>query len=248
MIEVRNISVQLGQFRLEDVRFVITSGDYGVLMGRTGSGKTTLLEIVCGLRPLSSGEVWLNGINVTNMKPANRNIGYVPQDGALFPTMTVRDHLAFAPTLRKWSNRDINDRVDELAELLGIEYLLSRMPQGLSGGETQRVALGRAIACRPGILCLDEPLSALDEETRDEMYGLLKSVQQRTGVTALHITHSRSEAAALADQLLTIENGRVVVAKKATRSNHDDSDEPSSPMAADVASAGVIATPWEGRE
>ncbi len=209
LIEVSNIAVQLGSFTLENISFEVAPGDYGVLMGRTGSGKTTILEVVCGLKHLSAGQIRLNGRDVTYKKPAERDIGYVPQDGALFPTMTVRDHLAFAPTLRGWTNRDIDARVEELADLLGIDYLLERKPHGLSGGETQRVALGRAIACRPGILCLDEPLSALDEETREEMYDLLKSVQRRTGVTALHVTHSRGEATALADRLLLLENGRI---------------------------------------
>jgi ABC-type sugar transport system ATPase subunit len=149
------------------------------------------------------------GSEVTNLKPAGRGIGYVPQDRALFQTMTVREHLAFALTIRRWERAEIDRRVDELAELLGLQHLLVRKPQGLSGGEAQRVALGRALAFRPGILCLDEPLSALDDETRQEMYELLQKVQAHTGVTTLHVTHHRGEASRLADSILLLKNGRI---------------------------------------
>ena len=123
------------------------------------------------------------------------------------PGMTVREHLAFAPSLRKGEAREIEARVEELAALLGVKHLLDRRPVGLSGGEAQRVALGRALAFRPAVLLLDEPLSALDEDTRAGMYGLLRSVQRQTGVTTLHVTHSRAEARALADRLFVFDKG-----------------------------------------
>lgn len=178
-------------------------------MGRTGSGKTTLLEAICGLKPVRSGRVLLCGRDVTRLKPADRNVGYVPQDLALFPTMTVREHLTFALGLRGWDGNAIARRVDELTRLLGIAHLLDRRPAGLSGGESQRVALGRALAYNPPVLLLDEPLSALDDETRAEMYALLRSVQRETGVTTLHVTHSGAEARALADHLLVLREGAV---------------------------------------
>lgn len=180
-----------------------------MLMGKTGSGKTTLLESICGLKPSAAGSIHLAGRDVTRLRPSHRGVGYMPQDGALFSTMTVWDHLAFAPMVHKWGAAETAQRVDELADLLGIRYLLPRYPQGLSGGEAQRVALGRALACRPPVLCLDEPLSALDEETRLQMYDLLKLVQERTRVTVLHVTHSRREAHALGDRLLLLEDGAV---------------------------------------
>ena len=179
-------------------------------MGRTGSGKTTILEAVCGLKPLSGGRIILSGRDVTNLTPAERGIGFVPQDGALFPTMTVRDQIGFSLSVRKVARAAIKDRVDELADLLGIQNLLDRHPIGLSGGEVQRVSLGRALAPKPSVLCLDEPLSALDEATLDEMYQLIKSVCQRTGVTTLHITHSRTESERLGDVVFEIQNGAVV--------------------------------------
>jgi ABC-type sugar transport system ATPase subunit len=178
-------------------------------MGKTGSGKTTLLEALCGLKPVASGSVVLDGVDVTHWKPADRGVGYVPQDLALFPHLTVRDHLAFALFVRGWSRPDVQRRVGELAELLGLAHLLSRYPAKLSGGESQRVALGRALSFRPRILLLDEPLSALDDETRAETYDLLRTVQKITGVTTLHVTHSLTEAKALADHLFVLRGGAV---------------------------------------
>jgi ABC-type sugar transport system ATPase subunit len=146
---------------------------------------------------------------VTRLKPADRGVGYVPQDLALFPSMTVREHLAFALEVRRRPRADVDKRVGELSDFLGIAHLLNRRPPGLSGGESQRVALGRALAFRPPVLLLDEPLSALDDETRNEMYNLLRSVQRLTGVTALHVTHSVAEAKALADRVLLLDGGAV---------------------------------------
>jgi molybdate/tungstate transport system ATP-binding protein len=117
--------------------------------------------------------------------------------------------LAFAPAIRGWNRAELSERVAELSELLGIRHLLERKPHGLSGGEAQRVSLGRALAGRPRILCLDEPLSALDDETRAEMQQLLRSVRQQSPVTMLHVTHQAGEARALADQVLVLRQGRV---------------------------------------
>lgn len=199
--------MRAGAFSVERVSFGVGTGEYAVLMGRTGCGKTTLLESICGLKSVRAGHIRLLGRDVTNLPPADRGVGYVPQDLALFPTMTVRQHLAFALEVRRWDAAEAARRVEELTELLGLGRLLDRRPQGLSGGESQRVALGRALAFRPGVLLLDEPLSALDEDTRVGMYGLLRSVQRQTGVTALHVTHSRAEARALADRLFLFDKG-----------------------------------------
>lgn len=207
MIRIESLCVRQGTFALNDISFEVPQGEYAVLMGRTGSGKTTVLESICGLRSVQSGNVILHGETVTHLKPSQRGIGLVPQDGALFENMTVREHLAFALVIRKWPKLKIEERVWELACMLSIEPLLERYPRGLSGGEKQRVSLGRALACHPSVLCLDEPMSALDDETREMMYDLLKSVQRQTGVTALHITHSLPEAKALADRFFVLEDG-----------------------------------------
>jgi len=207
VIEIRDLCIQQGDFRIRNLDLQLESGNYGMLMGKSGCGKTTLMEAICGLRAVSSGSIVLDGVDVTGLRPGERNIGYVPQDGALFPTMSVYEQIAFGLRIRKGRRSDIESRVDEVANMLGIAKLLNRMPRGLSGGETQRVAIGRAIAVRPAILCLDEPLSALDEDTRDEMINLLGRLRRETPITTLHITHQRSEAQALADQLFVLDNG-----------------------------------------
>jgi ABC-type sugar transport system ATPase subunit len=146
---------------------------------------------------------------MTHWKPADRGVGYVPQDLALFPTITVRGHLEFALRLRHYSRSVIQNRVAELAHLLGIESLMDRRIRGLSGGESQRVALGRALSFHPRILLMDEPLNALDEATRDRLCELLRSIQKDSGLTTLHVTHSRTEAIALAERLYVLEHGRL---------------------------------------
>lgn len=208
MIELHGVSIRTGTFALNDVNLSIRAGSYAVLMGGTGQGKTTILEAISGLKPVSTGRVILCGEDVTHRKPADRGVGYVPQDLGLFPTLTVRGHLEFALRIRRLATREINSRVEELARLLGIEKLLSRHVHGLSGGEGQRVALGRALSFQPKILLMDEPLNALDEATRDRLCELLKSIQQRTGLTTLHVTHTRAEARQLADKLLVLSGGR----------------------------------------
>lgn len=210
MIVLDRISIQQGKFALTNVSLTVPTGAYAVLMGRTGSGKTTLLEAVIGFRRPSSGRVALDGVDVTDWDPAVRGIGYVPQDGALFSRMTVREHLAFALCIRRVRQADIEPRVTGLAQLLGIAHLLDRRPRRLSGGERQRVALGRALSFQPRILCLDEPLSALDDETRKEMCSLLREVRRQTGVTTLHVTHNEAEASALADTVFRLADGRIV--------------------------------------
>lgn len=209
MIEIDQLHARAGAFSIRDVTLTLPQGCYGVLMGRTGSGKTTLLEAICGLRQIVSGRIRIGDRDVTRLKPGERGVGLVPQDIALFPTMTVRQHLAFALEIRRRSPESIEARVEELSSLLGIPHLLDRGTAGLSGGEAQRVALGRALSFRPGILLLDEPLSALDEVTRDEMHALLRQVQRSTGVTTLHITPSRAEARALAQKFFVVENNTV---------------------------------------
>jgi len=178
-------------------------------MGKTGCGKTSIIEAICGLRPIAAGRIRLADRDVTDLKPAARGVGYVPQDASLFSTFTVRQHLGFALTVRGRPVVEIAQRVEELAGLLGLEHLLDRRPQGLSGGEAQRVALGRALAMRPAVLIFDEPLSALDDDTRAEMYDLLAAVRRQSPVTVLHVTHNRSEAETLADRLLELRDGQV---------------------------------------
>jgi ABC-type sugar transport system ATPase subunit len=210
MIRLEHISWRAPAFRLEDVSFTVPDGRYGVLMGKTGTGKTTLLEIICGLRQPDSGTAWLGEENVTWKVPGARGLGYVPQDGALFSTMTVRAQIGFGLRMKRETPSEIAQVVEHLAAETGISHLLDRKPSGLSGGEKQRVALARALALRPKVLLLDEPLAAVDEETQDDLIALLKRTQQEHYITVLHVTHSRREAEALGETRLRLENGKVV--------------------------------------
>lgn len=206
MIELKAATIAAGDFLLEGISFRVEAGEYAVMMGKTGVGKTSILECVCGLRSLRAGQVWLKNVNVTGWSAADRQVGYVPQDLALFPNLNVEQHLAFGLKLRGYSRGVQQVRIKEIAELLGISGLLKRSVRGLSGGESQRVALGRALSFRPSVLVLDEPLSALDDKTRGATQRLLREIQRQTGVTVLHVTHREAEAEALADRWITIES------------------------------------------
>lgn len=211
MIQLENLCLRNGSFELNDLSMTIASGSYGILMGRTGCGKTTILEAICGLQPhVKSGIIRLNDNDVTPLKPAERGIGYVPQDSALFETMSIFENVAFSLRLRKWIESDIKERVHELAKLMAITKLLDRRPFGLSGGEAKRVALARALAASPNVLCLDEPLSALDEETHGEICDLLGELHREIEVTILHITHSSAEAHRLGETFLRLEEGQLI--------------------------------------
>ncbi len=209
MIDIDQLTLRQGNFSITDISLHVPKGKYALLMGKTGCGKTTILEAIAGLRAISAGRIQLNDRDVTYRPPAERDIGYVPQDGALFGTMTVGDNLGFALTIRNQPEAFIKARVEQLADWLGVTHLLKRRPFGLSGGETQRVALGRALANHPPILLMDEPLSSLDEETRDRMIELLRDLPRKAGVTVLHITHSRYESEQLGDLIFRLDGGRI---------------------------------------
>ena len=207
MIEVRHLSLGHESFSLKEISFKVEKGKYSVLMGPTGSGKTSLLEAIVGLKPIHSGQVFLNGEEVTHLGPACREIGYMPQEPSLFKTMNVKANLAFALEVRNVEKKKVKERVIELAELFGVTHLLDRLPQGLSGGEQQRVTLGRALAFEPEILILDEPFSAVDEKTSQGLCELLKEIQVSKGMTMLHVSHHPREAEYLADNILYLSDG-----------------------------------------
>ncbi|MEN7547781.1 ATP-binding cassette domain-containing protein [Rapidithrix thailandica] len=209
MIQCIDLRIEQGDFRLSGVDFRIETGEYACLMGKTGSGKTTILEAVCGLRNLQGGKILVDERDITQLKPAERGIGFVPQDAALFTTMTVRENMGFALKIRKWSKKAIDTRAEELAELLDISHLLNRKPKGLSGGEKQRVAIGRALSFYPSVICLDEPLSALDDSTKQELYQLIYRLRKDIQITALHITHALDEVRNLADKVLYLHQGKL---------------------------------------
>jgi len=214
MIDVGGLDIRQGKFRLADISFRVPRGKYALLMGKTGCGKTTILEALAGLRTIFAGQIRLDERDATYLPPARRAIGYVPQDGALFRTMSVRDNLGFALTIRHQAAADKKARVEQLADWLGVAHLLERQAVGLSGGETQRIALGRALANHPPILLMDEPLSSLDEETRDQMIEVLQGLPHRANVTVLHVTHSRHEAEQLGDLIFRLHEGKLETTRK----------------------------------
>jgi molybdate/tungstate transport system ATP-binding protein len=209
MIEIRDISIRQAEFSLDNISFVLDENKYYCMIGKTGCGKTTLLEIICGLRKFRSGAVFINGEDVSRYKPGERGIGYVPQDITMFSQMTVYNNLGFSLRVRNTDKKIKDRRVREIAGFLGITHLLDRMPAGLSGGEKQRVAIGRAICFYPNILLLDEPFSALDPDTKQELFGLVKMIQKETNVTVLHVTHNIHEVKYLADHVLELKKGKM---------------------------------------
>lgn len=210
MIETTNLSYRIGDFHLRDISLKIGEGEYFVLLGKPGSGKSILLECICGLRRVSAGTIRIGGKDVTYAEPRDRCVGYVPQDYALFPTKRVRDNIIFGLRVRGISHNEIEDRIDNIAGLLNIKYLLDRMIPGLSGGEQQKVALARALIIQPKVLLLDEPVSALDEATRETVCMELKHIQRETGTTTVHVSHNFEETRIVADRVGILNNGRLV--------------------------------------
>lgn len=196
-----------GEFYL-DVKLKLRK-EFLVILGHSGAGKTTLLRILAGLEDVESGyievdgEVWLNTQSGINLPPNKRSVGFVFQDYALFPNMTVYENVAYG--MRKKDKR----KVEELLKLVGIYGLKDRYPDELSGGQKQRVALLRALAREPKILLLDEPLSALDPETRFKLQGELKNFQRRFNIPTIMVTHDKQEALRLADRLIILNKGKI---------------------------------------
>jgi molybdopterin-binding protein len=207
MIEVKELSVDLGEFVLKDITLNIEEGEYFIILGPTGAGKTVLLESIAGLYPIKSGEIWLRGKEVTRVEPEKRRVSIVYQDHVLFPHLSVKDNIIFGLRMNKATKDERKDRLNWVAELLGISALLHRRPDTLSGGEKQKVALARAIVTQPELLLVDEPLSALDPETRESVQQELRQLHRALGITVLHVTHDFEEAIALGDRIAVIGEG-----------------------------------------
>ena len=211
-IEVRNLTKRFGGIMaLDDIELRVPNGSFVVLLGPTGAGKTTLLRLIAGLEKPDEGHVIIDDMDCTQQTPAERNVAMVFQQYSLYPHMSVRENLAFPlmSRLLSMSESEINLKVNSIAETLKIDHKLSNKATELSGGEMQRVAIGRALVRNPNIYLMDEPLSSLDDESRMMMHDLLRTVRAHTPVTTLHITHNIDDARRLADRVFSIGSGSI---------------------------------------
>lgn len=210
MLEIRELCLQAGSFQVARVNVSAAAGTCHALVGETGSGKTLVLETVAGLRRAKSGSIRWQERDITNLPPEARRLGYVPQDLALFPHMTVRQNIEYGLRLRQDDCAERYAELEKLTRALGIRHLLERSILNLSGGERQRIALARALAPGNTLLLLDEPFSALHEALRRELWLLLKSLQDQFAITILLVTHDMEEAYFLADSVSFIAGGKIV--------------------------------------
>ena len=210
MIEIQKLNGRLGDFVLRDIDLTVNDGEYLVLLGPTGAGKTVLIEYIVGICRQDSGEIRIDGEDITPLYTEERNIGYVPQDYALFPNLTVEKNIAYGLEAKRLPRSEIQSTVERVIDRLEIDYIRTRMPLNLSGGEKQRVALGRALAMRPSVVLLDEPLSALDENLRTVMARELRRLQQDSGATFIHVCHNFEEASEVADRIALMHQGRLI--------------------------------------
>ncbi|MEO7548138.1 MAG: ABC transporter ATP-binding protein [Ramlibacter sp.] len=194
---------------LEEINLSIEPGSFCVLLGPSGCGKSTTLRIIAGLETASAGRVLIDGRDVTGLPPAERGIAMVFQNYALFPHLSVADNITFGLSVRKVPAQETARRLAETAELVGLTPLLQRKPSQLSGGQQQRVALGRALVAQAKVCLMDEPLSNLDAQLRQEMRTELRQLQQRLGLTVVYVTHDQAEAMSMADQVVLLNKGRI---------------------------------------
>ena len=209
-IELSGIAKSWGEsIALHAVDLLIEEGTFCVLLGPSGCGKSTTLRIIAGLETASAGTVHIAGDDVTDLPPAQRGIAMVFQNYALFPHLSVADNICFGLSVRKTPAAETAARLQETAELLGLSELLERRPGQLSGGQQQRVALGRALVARAKVCLMDEPLSNLDAQLRQEMRRELRELQRQLGLTVVYVTHDQAEAMSMADQVVLLHQGRV---------------------------------------
>jgi len=200
-IEIKNLSFKIGNFSIENYSLEILKGEYFVLTGINGSGKSTLIKLIAGLYSPIAGYIKINDIDMENIPPWKRNIGYLPQEGLLFPNRTVKENILFPLEMRGLTKIEINRNIDEIVDMLELSPLLNRKTQGLSGGEKQKACLARALVCKPDVLLLDEPVSAIDEKAKIVYCEKLKSLQKKLKITTLHVSHNSIETKLLADKI-----------------------------------------------
>ena len=229
-LALRHIRKEFGTFTaLQDINLDIRKGEFVCFLGPSGCGKTTLLRIIAGLDAQTSGEVLQGGRDISRLPPALRDYGIVFQSYALFPNLSVADNVGYGLVNRKMPRAEIRQRVGELVRLVGLPGSEAKFPGQLSGGQQQRIALARALATSPGVLLLDEPLSALDALERVRLRQEIRALQQKLGVTTIMVTHDQEEALSCADRIVVMNHGVI----EQIGSPMDIYREPASPFVAD---------------
>jgi multiple sugar transport system ATP-binding protein len=210
-LSIRNLTKKYGHLiALENFSLEISSGEFMVLLGPSGCGKTTVLRCIAGLTDITSGEIYIGNELVNKLPPKDRDVAMVFQNYSLYPHMNVYDNIAFPLKMRKVQKGKIKESVQKIAKLLNIDNLLERKPKEISGGQMQRVALGRALVREPKIFLMDEPLSNLDAKLRTEMRVEIKKLQEKVGITTLYITHDQAEAMSMADNVGIMDSGKLL--------------------------------------
>lgn len=234
---VRSLETTRGTFRLGPISFELEGGAYLTLLGPSGCGKTSLLKVLNGLYPARKGTVILKGRDITHLPPEKRRIGYVPQTSELFPHLNVRDNILFGTRYADSSGKELNDRYEKVVELLALEPLLGRRVNGLSGGESRKVALARSLAVNPELLLLDEPLSMLDPNSRADVLNGIRRLHREIKCITIHVTHDREEAMAIRGSCLLMRSGLT----EQTGTVDDVFGAPATPFAVNFLKGGYLA-------
>ena len=210
-IQLKDVSKYWGTTKaVENLNIEIKKGEFVIFLGPSGCGKSTTLRLIAGLEEVSSGQIEIDGMNVNNTDPANRNVSMVFQSYALFPHLNVAENIIFGLKVRKVEKNERNARLVKVAEIVGLEDLLKRKPSELSGGQRQRVALARAIISDNPICLMDEPLSNLDAKLRHQMRVEIRELQKKLGITMIYVTHDQTEAMSMADKIVLMNEGHIV--------------------------------------
>lgn len=224
MIYINDFSIHVGNFRLSNIELNILENEIFAILGKTGSGKTMLLESIAGFYRGDSGAIYIERTNVIDITPEKRQIGFVYQDFGLFPHMTVYQNIQYGLKMNKIEKKKSDKAVNDMADLLNIRHILEQYPSTLSGGERQRTALARALVLNPKIMLMDEPFSALDPKTRNQMYELIERIHSTFQCTIVFVTHNFYEAQKMAERIGIMVDGKLKVICKANDlfQNHDD--------------------------
>lgn len=210
-LEFKDVTKKYGNIlAVNSVSFYVEQGEFMFLLGPSGCGKTTTLRMIAGFEKLTKGRISIDGRDIGNIPPYKRNTGFIFQNYALWPHMTVFENIALGLKVRKIETKKINQRVEEMGSLLKISGLEERYPRELSGGQQQRVAIARVLAIKPDMLLMDEPLSSLDKKLREYMRVELKQLQKKLGITTLYVTHDQIEAFSMADRIVIMNNGSII--------------------------------------